>query len=199
MPIVSLCVFCSGSPVYTLGTGKRASFSCSLLIYGIEKSLLPAPLGLPLEKRENNRLQHRKSQKFHLHIFRASGTLGRSLGGQFTVLDFRNEPSEITQGTAPWTILLSSPPSPTKHLWKVPLWGHLFLAISSPRNAWDIFVVYFFPYFPCIGGKGRSWGSIMCLSEVLGTGWLRGCPSGIQLCSKSQVLAYVLDMHFLIR
>lgn len=93
-----LCALLQHLLVCTLGTGKRGSFSCSLLIYGIEKSLLPAPSGLPLEKWENKRLQHCESQKFHLHIFRAYGTLGHSLGGQFTVFAFGNEPSEITQG-----------------------------------------------------------------------------------------------------
>lgn len=48
----------------------------------------------------DNGLQHCKSQKFHLHIFRVSGTLGHSLGGQITVFAFRNEPSEISQGNA---------------------------------------------------------------------------------------------------
>lgn len=103
-------------PVYTSGTGERDSCSCSSLIYGIEKSLLQ-PLGTASwkkknNKRENNRLQHRKSQKFHLHIFRASGTLGHSLGERFTVFAFRNEPSETTPGNDQRTILLSFSPLP---------------------------------------------------------------------------------------
>lgn len=161
MPIVSLCVLCCGhSPVCTLETCKRVSFNCSLLIYGIEKSLPPAPLGLPLEKRKNKQLQHCKSQKFHLHIFRGSGTLGHSLGGQFTVFAFRNEPSEITRGNAQWTILLSFPssPSPTKCLCKAPLWGHLFLVISSPSNVWDSWIFLLFTSlfaFHVSEGKGR--------------------------------------------
>jgi hypothetical protein len=47
---VPLWALLQHSTICTSGTGKRVSFSCSLLIYSVEKSLLPAPLGLLLKK-----------------------------------------------------------------------------------------------------------------------------------------------------
>lgn len=47
---VPLCALLRHSPAYTLGTGERVSCSCSLLIYSIEKSLLPAPWDCLLKK-----------------------------------------------------------------------------------------------------------------------------------------------------
>lgn len=41
---IPLCALLQHWPVYTSGTGERVSCSCSLLIYGIEESLLQ-PLG----------------------------------------------------------------------------------------------------------------------------------------------------------
>lgn len=171
MPFVSLCVLCCGTRLPIPWGLAREPPAAALCLSMVLRRACCQPLGTASwKKRENNQLQHRKSQKFHLHIFRASGTLGHSLGEPFTVFAFRNEPSEITPGNVQRTILLSFFPShsPAKCLWKAPLWGHLFLVISGlscASGSWTCLLFISFLTSHVWEARGPS--------EVLGTGCFR--------------------------